>query len=171
MARDESMIRKEVDDMRRKDREITERAEMIRVMERCDVCRLALHDEGYPYIVPLNFGVEVTGDGVILYFHGATEGKKYERMAADNRASFEMDCSHRLVTDEQKRQCTMEYESIIGRGRLEIVPDEEKLHGLQVLMAHYHKEDFVFGREILPATTVFRLTVEEMTGKRRMVKP
>lgn len=43
--------------MRRKDREITEFEEIIDVMERCGVCRLALHDEEYPYIVPLNFGM------------------------------------------------------------------------------------------------------------------
>lgn len=45
--------------MRRTDREITDRQELLDVMARCDVCRLALNDEsGYPYVVPLNFGME-----------------------------------------------------------------------------------------------------------------
>lgn len=43
--------------MRQKDREVTELQEIIAIMRRCDVCRLALNDEGYPYIVPLNFGL------------------------------------------------------------------------------------------------------------------
>lgn len=47
--------------MRRNDREITEFSEMTDVMKRCDVCRLALNDEeGYPYLLPLNFGMEET---------------------------------------------------------------------------------------------------------------
>ena len=36
--------------MRRSDREITDFQELITVMRGCDVCRLALHDEPYPYI-------------------------------------------------------------------------------------------------------------------------
>ena len=62
--------------MRRKDREITEFEEIIDVMERCGVCRLALHDEEYPYIVPLNFGMQVEEGQIVLYFHGAEEGKR-----------------------------------------------------------------------------------------------
>ena len=84
--------------MRRNDREITEFSEMTDVMKRCDVCRLALNDEeGYPYLLPLNFGMEETDGRVTLYFHGAKEGKKYDLIRKDARASFEMDCSHRLV--------------------------------------------------------------------------
>ena len=47
--------------MRRADREITNFDELIAVMRGCDVCRLALHDEPYPYILPLNFGLEADG--------------------------------------------------------------------------------------------------------------
>ena len=157
--------------MRRNDREIKDRDEMLQVMEKCDVCRLAFNDNdtGYPYILPLNFGMKTNGEQIILYFHGATEGQKYDLIAKDNRVSFEMDCGHQLVTDETKGNCTMGYESVIGRGRIEIVPDEEKYDALYVLMEHYHKEDFAFNRAIVPQTVVLKLTVEEMSGKRRKV--
>ena len=62
--------------VRRADREVKDVNEMIRIMKRCDVCRLALNDEGYPYILPLNFGVKVQEGNVTLYFHGAEKGKK-----------------------------------------------------------------------------------------------
>lgn len=156
--------------MRRRDREITDINEMIEVMKKCDVCRLALNDEDYPYILPINFGMETDKGQIVLYFHGANEGKKYDLIAKDCRACFEMDCSHKLVTDIPKGNCTMEYESVIGRGRIEIVPDEEKYNALCILMKHYHKEDFPFNQAIMPQTTCFKLIVEEMTGKRRMVK-
>lgn len=156
--------------MRRKDREITDRNEMIDVIKKCDVCRLALNDSEYPYILPLNFGLNVTESGTVeLYFHGALEGKKYELIEADNRASFEMDCGHRLVTDDEKMSCTMEYESIIGKGRIEMISDADKYDALVILMRQYHKEDFPFSKEVMTKTKVFKLIVETMTGKRRKV--
>ncbi len=153
--------------MRRSDREIKDRNEIIKVMEKCDVCRIALNDEGYPYILPLNFGMQVDGDQITLFFHGANEGKKYELIAKDNRVSFEMDCSHKLVMDDEKMTCTMKYESVVGRGYIEIVKDEDKDEALCVLMKHYHQEDFPFGRKAIPQTTLLRLVVSQLTGKRR----
>lgn len=155
--------------MRRSDREVTDFREMIDIIERCDVCRIAFHNGEYPYILPLNFGVEIKEKQVFLYFHGALDGKKYELMEKDNRVSFEMDCGHQLVTREEQGSCTMAYESVIGRGTLEDVPEEEKYDALKCLMRHYHKEDFAFRTEVMAQTRVFRLIVQEMTGKRRKV--
>ena len=63
--------------MRRHDREITAPDEIIEVMKKCDVCRLALNDAGgYPYILPLNFGMTTDNGKIELYFHGAKEGTK-----------------------------------------------------------------------------------------------
>lgn len=156
--------------MRRSDREIKDFRDILAVMEKCDVCRLALNDEGYPYILPLNFGMDVSGEKITLYFHGAKEGRKYELIRKDNRASFEMDCSHRLVTDEAQGNCTMEYESVVGRGLVEILPEEETYRALCILMGHYHQETFRFNRAVIPETRVFKLTVEQVTGKARMKK-
>lgn len=156
--------------MRRSDREITDINEMINVMSNCDVCRLAFSDGDYPYIVPLNFGMEVCGEKVTLYFHSASEGKKLDLIKRNKSAAFEMDCSHRLVTDEEHGNCTMEYESVMGIGMVEFVPEEQKLDALTCLMKHYRSGDFPFNKGVIPQTAVFKLTVEHMTGKRRMKK-
>ncbi len=156
--------------MRRSDREIKDWNEIIRVMETCEVCRLALHDEEYPYLLPLNFGMQIENGKIALYFHGANEGRKYELIAKDNRAAFEMDCSHGLVTDAETGHCTMVYESVIGHGRIEILPEAEKYPALCLLMAHYHKGDFAFSEAAIPRTTVMKLTVEHVTGKTRVKK-
>lgn len=153
--------------MRRSDREIKDRDAIIRVMEKCDVCRLAIHDTDYPYILPLNFGIRMEDEKIVLYFHGADKGTKYELLRRDNRVSFEMDCAHRLVTDEEQGTCTMEYESVIGKGRMEFVTEEEKYEALCVLMRQYHREDFAFDEAVIPKTTVMRLVVEDVTGKQR----
>ena len=154
--------------MRRKDRQVTNFEDLIAIIKKCDVCRLALNQDGYPYILPLNFGLSVIDNNVELYFHGATEGTKYDLIAKDNRASFEMDCSHRLVTEIESCSCTMEYESIIGQGHIEMIPDEEKYDALCILMKHYHQESFPFNKEVMPKTKVFKLVVENMSGKIRM---
>lgn len=153
--------------MRRTDRELTDRKEIIRVMQQCDVCRLAFNDDEVPYILPLNFGLQYEDETIVLYFHGAKEGRKYELIERDNRVSFEMDCSHQLVMDENKGSCTMKYESVIGRGRIEIVSEEEKYAALCILMRQYHKEDFSFNQDVMAKTTVMKLTVEAVTGKAR----
>lgn len=154
--------------MRRSDREIKSIEQIIKIIEKCDVCRLALNDVDYPYILPLNFGMRIEDEKIVLYFHGALSGTKYDLIAKDNRASFEMDCSHNLVTDKQKGNCTMEYESVIGRGTIKIVPDEQKLEALDILMNHYHRDDFRFNEGVVPKTKVFKLIVSQVTGKKRM---
>lgn len=154
--------------MRRKDCEITDPDQILDIMSRCDVCRLALNDEGYPYILPLNFGMETVNGQIILYFHGAASGTKYDLIAKDNRASFEMDCSHQLVLDNESCKCTMEYESVIGRGLLEIVPEEEKLRALKILMKQYRSGDFPFSQAAVPRTAVMKLTVSELHGKSKI---
>ncbi|WP_295215616.1 pyridoxamine 5'-phosphate oxidase family protein [Ruminococcus sp.] len=156
--------------MRRTDREITAFPELIAILKKCDVCRLAFHDEPYPYILPLNFGMTVDGTQLTLYFHGATVGKKYDLMAKNPLVSFEADCGHQLIVNEQACSCTMAYESVIGQGRLEIVPEAEKSHALTKIMWHYHEENFTFPQEAMTHTQVFRLTVTAMTGKRRTAK-
>lgn len=86
--------------MRRKDREVTDFSEIIEIMKNCDVCRLALNDDGFPYILPLNFGMAVNGDKITLYFHSALEGYKVGLIQKDNRASFEMDCNLNVMCDQ-----------------------------------------------------------------------
>ncbi len=156
--------------MRRHDREIKDFNEMIDILSRCSVCRLAFNQEGYPYIVPLNYGFEVIGSTVILYFHSAKEGTKLDIIRNDNRASFEVDCGHTLVLEHDTGNCTMNYESVIGHGTIEFVPEEEKLAALKILMKHYRSEDFPFNEAVVPQTEVLKMTVSEMTGKSRLKK-
>lgn len=151
--------------MRRKDREVTEFGEQLDIIKKCGVCRLALNNGGWPYILPLNFGFETEGGVLRLYFHGAAEGEKYAIMERDPRASFEMDCCHSLVYDAEKKHCTMEYESVIGRGIIEPVPDEEKYRALCIIMRQYHEDPEAFDPAAMPRTRVFSLKVEGMTGK------
>ena len=107
--------------MRRKDREITDFHEMIDIMKKCDSCIVAMNDGDFPYVVPMNFGLEVQGEQVFLYFHCAMEGKKLDLLKKDNRVTFEMDCDHNFILYEERMSCTMGYSSVIGHGTIDKV--------------------------------------------------
>lgn len=157
--------------MRRNDREITDRQEILDIMRKCEVCRLALNDNGYPYVFPVNFGLQDKGETIQLIFHSALEGHKVDLMESDNRAAFEMDCSHKLQYFPEKGYCTFSYESVMGRGYITILEESEKEEALKLIMAQYHPgENAYFNRAAIPRTLVYTLTVEEITAKRKEIK-
>lgn len=158
--------------MRRKDREIKEHNEIVKVIRNCDICRLGLVDGEYAYILPLNFGMEQDEEGkVTLYFHSALEGRKTELLKEGLKASFEMDTKHEIEYDEGRGYCTYYFESVMGRGTVHILNDDEKFEALKKLMDHYHPgANAYFNTAAIPRTLVYALKVEEMTGKRKLPK-
>src|SRR5574344_1597151 len=156
--------------MRRTTREVTDFNQIIDIMRQCDVCRLALNDKEYPYILPLNFALVVEDQRVTLYFHGANEGRKYELIAQNPKVSFEMDCRHQLLSSLEDKYCTMTYASVIGHGTIEILSESEKYEALAAVNNRYHKDGFPVNEKSVPHTTVMRLVVEGMTGKSNLHK-
>ena len=153
--------------MRRSEREITDKAEIMSIIEKCDVCRLGLSDGNIPYVVPMNYGYEYAGDKLTLYFHSAKEGRKLDIIARNPMACFEMDCSHRLVESEQACSYTMEYDSIIGSGKIHICSEKtEKITALSLLMQKYAMgREFNFPDQAIERVTAFRLDVTEFAVK------
>ena len=158
--------------MRRVNREVSDPQLQLAILRRCHVCRIALNDSevGSPYILPLNFALAECDGHPVLYFHGASEGRKYELLAQDSRCSFEADCDHALVSDESTAYCTFQYSSVIGHGRLSIVPDGEKFAALQAINNMNHPGGFPVNEASVAHTTVMRLDVEAMTGKSNVGK-
>jgi len=154
--------------MRRADRKVTNPQELIEIIEKCDVCRLAFSDNNTPYIVPMNYGYDHTNGKLTLYFHGASEGRKHEIISKNPTACFEMDCSHKLIEGDEAHNYTMEYESIIGSGTIHYCTTKaEKTHAIKQLMKKYAKDKkFQFPDHILDSVTTFKLEVSGYTGKR-----
>lgn len=69
--------------MRRTQNEMKSIEEICAVLDQCKVCRLAMNHDGYPYLVPMNFGYEREGNKIYLYFHGANAGTKKELIEKD----------------------------------------------------------------------------------------
>jgi len=155
--------------MRRKEREITEFAEIVEVLQRADTIRVGLFNGEYPYIVPVSFGMELCANSkVLLYFHGAKKGLKNECAAANNKVCVEADIFHMI--QPTKIGITTRYESVIGFGTIEEASsDEEKIYGLQKIVEHYGYSDYPTNKcKGLPMTTVFKITLDQITGKRNL---
>lgn len=153
--------------MRRKDREITDYNKMLHIISECDCCHLGLIDEKGAYILPLNYGYEDKNGRLILYFHGATQGKKIDLIREQSTASFEMDRKHELVKADIACDYSYLFQSIMGNGKICIVENyEEKVHGLQILMSHYStNHNWEFSQEQVNAITVIKLDVTNWSCK------
>lgn len=151
--------------MRRKDREITDREEIVPVLDEARVMRLALITSDFPYIVPLNYGYE-WNDTLILYFHCAKEGRKCTLIASNNKVGFEIDTGHSLVTGERDCDWGYNYKSIIGTGMVEELEGDDKIHGLKCLMVHHGKKDgHSFIPKMLEVTRVYKVVAVSVSAK------
>ena len=148
--------------MRRKDREIKDKAEIERIIQEAFVCRVALSDGDSPYVFPVCFGFK---DGTI-YFHSAQEGKKIEILKKNNKVCFEMDIDTKLIEGEKGCEWGIRYSSVIGFGTASFVEDiEEKKKALHVLLAHYSDKSYEFPEPSLNEVAIIKIRVESMTGK------
>ena len=154
--------------MRRQDRQVAGTKEMEQIISRCQVCHLAFSTpDGHPYALALNFGYQ-SGSTPALYFHCARQGKKLDLIRANPKAAFIIDRAMELITGPMACDWGMNYESVMGTGTIAIVTDPaERRRGLDVIMAHYGNSAPDYLPESLADTLVLKLTISEMTGKRK----
>ena len=63
--------------MHREKVRISDKEMLYAILDREESCSVALHDEPYPYVVPMNYGY-TWDDKLIFYFHMAIEGHRIE---------------------------------------------------------------------------------------------
>ena len=149
--------------MRRKDKEIKDRAENEEIIQQAAFCHLALADGDRPYVVPLCFGY---ADG-FLFLHSAAEGMKLDILKKNDRVCFSMETDVKAVKGETPCEWGMAFRSVIGFGRAEILHDrEDKITGLDAIMKHNKGSSGEYPDAYLKITKVIRVTIEQMTGKK-----
>ncbi len=149
--------------MRRSEKEVKEKTEIEAIIREAVVCRLAMSENGRPYIVPLNFGYKDN----TLFFHGAKEGKKVDILKKNPNVCFEFDIGAATVQAEDACFWGMKFKSVIGFGKASFVEDEkEKEKALTIIMAQYSDAVYSFDENFIRATAVVKVEIESMTGKR-----
>lgn len=154
--------------MRRGDREIKDLKEFEDIIQKADVCRIALSNNDIPYIVTLNFGY-VSKPEKALYFHCANTGKKLDMIRRNNYVCFEMDIDHEIYKGERGCDWGSRFRSIVGYGKIEIINEKNaKLTGMNSIMSHYGAEkEYTYDDNVFEHTTILKLDITEMTCKRK----
>jgi uncharacterized protein len=148
--------------MRRKEQEIVDRKEIDSIINRSEICRIALSVNDLPYIVPVNFGYKNN----CLYFHSAKEGQKIDMIKFNNRVCFQMDADYSLITNNTACTWSMKYKSVIGFGRAVIVEDiAQKKKALDIIMAHYAEGTFEYADSEVDRLAIIKIEIESVTGK------
>lgn len=150
--------------MRRRDKEIKD-VEMIKsILREAHVCRLALSDNNFPYIVPMNFGFK----GNILYLHSAKEGSKIEILRKNNNVCFEVDIKQELIKSKTLCDWSMKYYSVIGKGKAYLISDfKEKKQALDIIVKKYSSEDSInYSCSAIKKLTVIKVEISKMTGRK-----
>lgn len=155
--------------MRRKERQVTDINEIAEILSRCDVIHVGINgDDGFPYVIPVNFGYDISDGKIIIYFHGAKAGYKYQLIQKNKNVCVEADIFHRYATTGSG-DATAEYESVIGYGTAELVTGEELGYGLTLLLEHCgfagHFEDCMR----TGAVALYKITLETVSGKKNLL--
>ncbi len=123
-----------------------------------------LGDGGYPYGMPLNHYYN-EADGK-LYFHSGKLGHKLDALRANSKASF-------CVLDEGRREAgdwALRFRSVIVFGRVEFIEDRDTVYEISAKLSRKFTDDEAYIADELrrsgPATCMFALVPEQITGKR-----
>ena len=155
--------------MTRREREITDRAEILEILDRGSSLHLGLVDGDEPYVVPMNYGYTMDEDGhLTFYLHGATQGRKLDLMRKNPRVFLEMECDVAPFEGDVACRYGTAYKSLMARGRAVILEDpQEKMTGLSLFMKTQTGRDFEFNERLVKVVSVIRIDVDEYTAKRR----
>ncbi len=156
-------------ELRRQDRELNEKRDIIEIINSNTVLRMAFCDGDFPYIIPMNYGFNE--DNMTFYFHSAKEGAKFDIMQKNNNVSLVIDCEHKLVEGKVPCQYTFEFSSVVANGKAYVIEDEdEKILAMKTLMKHVSGKDFDFNSRLLSVIKIWKVEIEEYKGKKRRVQ-
>jgi uncharacterized protein len=155
--------------VRRKEREITDPAEMRQVLKATKYVTIALCRENEPYLVSLSHGYDEEHN--CLYFHCAPEGKKLVYARANSKVWGQVVLDFG-VTDE----CDYAYTSVQFSGIFSLVTGlDEKWYGLQALVRQVainpESKLSKIKPEKLEKTTIGKIDITYMSGKKHQAPP
>jgi len=149
--------------VRKSEREIKDKAEVEGILARALVIHIAVADGEEPYVVPMNFGY----GGGHIWLHTAAEGRLTDVLRRNSKVCFETYVDFEMVPGQNACGWSTKYRSVIGYGKAAFVTArDEKIRGLDCIMAKVAKGRFEYREEALARTSVIRIDIESMTGKK-----
>jgi nitroimidazol reductase NimA-like FMN-containing flavoprotein (pyridoxamine 5'-phosphate oxidase superfamily) len=156
--------------MTKREYQITDPAQIERILSTAKVLHLGLAVDNEPYVVPMNYGHSLEDGKLVLYLHSAVRGKKLDMLRKNPRVFFELECDRVPFEGRIPCQYGMTYYSLMGRGTAVFVEDlEEKKRAMNLLMKTQTGKEFVFEDQWMSIVTVIRIDVEGYTAKHRPI--
>ena len=107
--------------MRRAERQVTDISLIEGMLKMFNVLHLGVNDtDGYPYVVPVNFGFERTETSFIFYVHHALEGHLIDLLKRDPHVCITLD----VFSDfpgERIQGHVHDYRSVIAKGEMRLL--------------------------------------------------
>ncbi|MDR2699076.1 MAG: pyridoxamine 5'-phosphate oxidase family protein [Candidatus Methanoplasma sp.] len=155
--------------MRRNDREIKGSKKIEEIILQCKTCRVAMVDDGMPYVVPMSFGYTLTNDGVLeLYFHSAREGRKLNVLRKNGKVCFEISYEGEPLSADTPCSSGYYFGSVIGYGEAVFIEDaDEKCKALSIMFRHQTGRDAAFTAAQAGNVCVFKIVSADFTGKKK----
>lgn len=149
--------------MRKINQEITDKTIIEEILSQSKICRIAMVDEGQPYLLPFNYGYRNN----CIYIHSAGSGKKLDVLRANPQVCFELELRADLLKSEKACNWSTIYRSVVGYGKIEIVTGfAGKQQALEIIMAHNGAPELNgFEARQVESIVVLKLPIEKMTAK------
>jgi len=147
--------------LRRKDRELNI-ADAKKLLEKCEYGFLATADNsGQAYVAPLHYAYKNNN----IYFHCALDGHKLDNIKENNKVSFCVVGSTKVLPDK----FATEYESVVVFGMASEVSGNEKYEALLSLLEKYSPGFIKKGKDYIAKdgekTKVIKIDINFITGK------
>lgn len=163
-------------EVRRSDRAVTDEAWIRAFLHRAPVGYLATVHDGQPFINSNLFVYDEAAHAI--YMHTARLGRTRSNIETDERVCFSISEMGRLLPADTALEFSVEYNGVAVFGRAGIVTDEAAAtHALQMLLDKYFPhlkpgEDYrPIVEEELARTAVYRIQIDEWSGKKKAVGP
>jgi nitroimidazol reductase NimA-like FMN-containing flavoprotein (pyridoxamine 5'-phosphate oxidase superfamily) len=160
--------------VKRKDRAVEDEAWIRAMLRRAAIGILATARAGQPYITSRHFVFDETTN--VIYMHAAPTGRTRDDVEANAAVCFSVSEIGRQLPAPTAFGMGSEYASVVVFGRAAIVADEaEALRALQLLLKKYfahleYGQDYrAIQPEELARTAVYRIEIEQWSGKRKQV--
>jgi len=151
--------------VRRKDKEITDKEEMKRVLRTAKYVTLALSNKNEPYLVTLSHGYDDNRN--CIYFHCAKEGKKIDYINGNNRVWGQAFIDHGYADGK----CNHIYTSVHFSGKITLIDDlDEKLEAMKCMIRQLERNPEPMIARLKPErlrdTAIGRIDIDYMSGKK-----
>jgi nitroimidazol reductase NimA-like FMN-containing flavoprotein (pyridoxamine 5'-phosphate oxidase superfamily) len=145
--------------------DISDKTAQLDVIQRSQVCHLAMVDGDVPYVLPFNFGIE--GEKII-YLHSSFQGRKIEVLKKNNNVCISFSLDYELYKQSEIMACSwsMKYRSVMVTGKLYFVDElEEKRKALDAIMRQFSENNFKYSDAAINNVCIMRVEIEQMTGR------